>query len=234
MIELPLIFVGGLLGSSHCIGMCGGFAVAIGADAPGPLANLRRQLTFSAGRIFTYTAAGAIGGFAGWRLAQGVPPTVNVQAILALVAGALLVWQGCDAVGLFRRRGTKTGQLPCLAASFFAPLLKGRGWGASFLAGMFTGMLPCGLVYANLALAASSGELWQGAATMAVFGLGTMPLLVAFGAGTSLLTLATRQRVLRLAAWCVVIVGLLSIARGVGYLSLPGSTEKPHCPFCTT
>jgi sulfite exporter TauE/SafE len=234
MIELPLIFLGGLLGSSHCIGMCGGFAIAIGANTTSPLANLYRQLVFSVGRIFTYVAAGAIGGFAGWRLAKGVPPTVNVQAILALVAGALLVWQGVDSIGIFRRRKITAGQMPCLAASFFAPLLKGNGLGSSFLAGMFTGMLPCGLVYANLALAASTGDLFHGAATMACFGLGTVPLLVAFGAGTSLLSLATRQSVYRLAAWCVVIVGLISIARGVGFLTLPGSTATPHCPFCTT
>lgn len=231
MIELPLVFVGGVLGSSHCIGMCGGFALAVGAGASSALSNLRRQLIFSAGRIFTYVAAGTIGGFAGWRLARGVPPTVNVQAILALVAGALLVWQGLDAVGWFPRRRT-VGQVPCLASSFFAPLLKVHGRASAFLAGMFTGMLPCGLVYANLALAASSSDMLTGALVMAAFGLGTVPLMVAFGAGTSLLSLVARQRIYRLAAWCIVLVGLISIARGAGYLTTPNSTAPPACPLC--
>ena len=53
MIELPLVFLGGLLGSAHCVGMCGGFALTIGLGARDVAANVCRQLVYTAGRIFT-------------------------------------------------------------------------------------------------------------------------------------------------------------------------------------
>ena len=61
MNELPLILLGGVLGSSHCVGMCGGFALSIGATAPNVMQNLTRQLIYSAGRVFTYGFLGAAG-----------------------------------------------------------------------------------------------------------------------------------------------------------------------------
>ena len=100
------------------------------------------------------------------------------------------------------------------------------------MAGMLTGFLPCGLVYAFLALAATSGGLWSGSLTMVAFGLGTMPLMVLAGSGAALVPPATRVRLLRLAAWCVVIVGLLSLARGFSGLSLPTEDAQVSCPLC--
>ena len=70
MIELPLLFTAGILGSTHCLGMCGPFALAIGSQAPGWKSNLLRQLVYSAGRIFTYASLGAMAGFGGWRLGR--------------------------------------------------------------------------------------------------------------------------------------------------------------------
>jgi len=70
MTELPLIFLGGLLGSSHCIGICGPLALALGANQSQLRTNLARQLVFSAGRIFTYSFGGAVAAFSGWWLTQ--------------------------------------------------------------------------------------------------------------------------------------------------------------------
>ncbi len=236
MIEWPLIFLGGMLGSSHCVGMCGGLVVAIGASTTHPLANLRRQLCFSAGRIFTYGAAGAIVGFVGERIASHSPAALHASSLLALTAGVLLVVQGCLAAGIVRwpqsRPGSLGASVTCLAASFFAPLVHARGPLSAVRAGMFTGLLPCGLVYANLALAASRGSLWEGAGVMIAFGLGTVPLLVAFGAGTSLLSLNARRRAYRLAAWCMIGVGSLAMIRAVEAITIPGPATRPDCPFC--
>ncbi len=77
-----------------------------------------------------------------------------------------------------------------------------------------TGLLPCGLVYGFLALACSTASLPRGAATMAAFGLGTVPLMVLTGTGASLVSMVTRRRLLRFAAWCVVLTGIVSLARG--------------------
>jgi sulfite exporter TauE/SafE len=229
MNELPLVFLGGLLGSSHCIGMCGGFALTVGLGARGWTGNLGRQVVYSVGRIFTYAFGGAVAGFAGWRLTQTDLPLIGVQAGLSILAGALLVWQGSAAAGLRLRRRGAAGTGGCLAQSAFATFLRSPGWHNVFLAGVLTGFLPCGLVYAFLALATSSGNLLTGLTTMAVFGAGTVPVMVATGAGASLLSLAARKWLFRVAAACVVVTGLLSIGRGAAFLIEP---DPAACPLC--
>ena len=87
MIEWPLLIMAGMLGSSHCVGMCGGFALTLGGSARSPWNNLGRQAAYTAGRLFTYSTLGALAGFVGWRLTKLVPSGVHVAAVLAIVAG---------------------------------------------------------------------------------------------------------------------------------------------------
>lgn len=232
MIELPLIFVGGLLGSAHCIGMCGGFAVTIGSREARWRANLRRQLIYSSGRIFTYAVGGAAAGYAGLRVSLALPIALPAQAMLALFAGTMLIVQGLLAAGVIRR--TVTGGAPsCLAGGMLGPLLASPGSLPPFLAGVLTGFLPCGLVYAYLALATSGGNMLAGLAIMAAFGLGTVPAMVATGTGAALFGLAARRRMFRVAAWCIVLTGLIAIARGAMALSSAyAATPSGACPLC--
>ena len=215
MIELPLVFLGGLLGSAHCVGMCGGFAVAIGSGAGSIASNATRQLVYSAGRIFTYAALGGALGYAGWRLGEDLPVLFHAQAALAIVAGVLLVGVGLVSAGVLPRRirllparqSTATGgavHMPsggpvCLAGGLVGTFLRAPGWGNVFLAGVFTGFLPCGLVYGFLALAISTASFPLGAATMGAFGLGTVPLMVLTGCGASLFCIAVQRRLTRIA-----------------------------------
>ncbi len=244
-VELPLVLLGGLLGSSHCIGMCGGFAVAIGYGADRVLSNVARQVTWSSGRVFTYTFGGAVAGFAGAQAGNRFSFT-SMQGVLALLAGVLLIVQGLLSAGVLPRRRKVPGK--CSAVSQLAwllpigrMLLPGRDRSSAratrlaeaFLAGVITGFLPCGLVYAYLALAAASGSLWYGAAIMTVFGLGTMPIMVLTGTGMSLVPLRTRTRVFRLAAWCVFATGLLTVSRGVAAFERPAAAQSGiECPLC--
>lgn len=229
MIEWPLLFVSGVLGSAHCLGMCGPFVLTIGNAAPGWKANLSRQLSYSAGRIFTYAVLGAAAAFVGLRLARALAGWTNVPAILAIAAGAVLTVQGLLATGVLPRRGVGRGAA-CPGASGFRSLLHGRGRGDAFLAGLFTGFLPCGLLYGMLALAASTHEISRGLGTMVFFGLGTVPALVTAGLGSSLLGAVARRHVHTVAAWCLVLAGLVSIARGAGFVSF--GAEPAGCPFC--
>jgi len=82
-----------------------------------------------------------------------------------------------------------------------------------------------------LALAASTGSVAAGLATMVVFGMGTVPAMVAAGLGGSVLGVATRQRMHAVAAWCLVLTGLVSLARAAGGLSV-GDEPPAGCPFC--
>lgn len=230
MIEWPLLLASGMLGSAHCLGMCGPFALAIGAGQASPTANLRRQLAYSAGRIFTYAVLGAFAAFLGAEAAERVAGWTNLPALLAIGAGVLLAVQGLLAAGLLPKRGI-AGHAVCPGAAAFRSLLTSKGSLDVFLAGIFTGFLPCGLLYGMLALAASTQGVVSGLATMAIFGAGTVPAMVAAGVGGSLLGLAARRRLHAVAAWCLVLTGLVSIGRGAGYLSLTGE-EPAGCPLC--
>jgi sulfite exporter TauE/SafE len=249
MIELPLIFLGGLLGSAHCVGMCGGFALLIGAPAPRWSSNLVRQLVYSGGRIFTYCSFGAAVGYGGLRLAERLGNFVNVQATIAIAAGILLVVQGLISTGTLRHVShalrrlmsgassdghsmASSGGVGCLMGGMVGAFLRDRRWSHVFLAGVFTGLLPCGLVYAYVALAASTSDLLSGAATMAAFGLGTMPLMLLTGTGSTLFSFAGRRRLLTIAAWCVLLTGMLSIVRGVGFMQAAPGPPAASCPFC--
>lgn len=230
MIEWPLLIVAGLLGSAHCLGMCGPFALAIGTAAPAWRANLWRQGCYSAGRIFTYAVLGAGAAYGGLRLAVALAAWVNVPALLAIAAGVLLVVQGLFAAGVLPKRAVAAAAA-CPGAAGFRALLTARGSTEVFLAGLFTGLLPCGLLYGMLALAASTHDVVRGLGTMVAFGLGTVPALVAAGLGGGLLGIAARRRLHAAAAWCLVLTGVISVARGAGFLTWPGTTPA-GCFIC--
>jgi sulfite exporter TauE/SafE len=237
MIELPLVLISGLLGSSHCIGMCGGFAMLIGMGQPSVRRNVIAQLAYSGGRIFTYSVLGAIAGAAGMRLSQHTTGIVQWPAALCVAAGLFLVVEGLSAAGFELRRWRKPAgrQGGCLAVPMLATLLKSPGLHHVFSAGLLTGFLPCGLVYAFLALAASMGNVVYGLLLMAVFGVGTMPLMLLTGTTASLLSVVKRRKLMHLAAWCVVLTGALTVARGLGFLDLFPSVADmsgPRCLFC--
>jgi hypothetical protein len=235
--EWPLIFLGGLLGASHCVGMCGAFAMLVGMNRGSWKSNLVAQLTWSAGRLLTYVTLGSIAGFAGHRIVKSAPAILSIPAALCVIAGVLLIVEGVTAAGLWKRGGvTGRSQAGCLTGPLFSSLLRIPLLRNALAAGMFTGLLPCGLLYAFVALAASSGNWLNGMAVMAVFGLGTVPLLLLTGLGGSLLSVAARQRVLRLAAWCVIATGVLTCVRGGAFFLAALNQEDPEdaCPFCVT
>lgn len=229
-----LVMLGGLLGSTHCIGMCGAFAVLVGLNTGTFWANVRAQLIYSLGRLMSYIALGAIAGFAGKRLMDTIPVLVNVPAVLCLIAGVVLLWEGLRAAGFWPKTVTGTSMAGCLVRPLFSSLLKAPGLRNAFSAGIVTGFLPCGLVYAFVSLAASSGDLLLGMQTMLAFGAGTVPLMVVTGCGASLLTVTTRQKIWSLAAWSVVLTGALTICRGAAFLQTASTPETPKCPFCST
>jgi sulfite exporter TauE/SafE len=96
---------------------------------------------------------------------------------------------------------------------------------------VFTGLLPCGLLYGMLTLAAATHDVSRGLLTMAAFGLGTVPALLVAGLGGSILGLAARRHLHTFAAWCLVLTGCVSIARGAGYVHF-GDAEPAGCPLC--
>lgn len=229
-----LNMMGGLLGSSHCIGMCGGFAAIVGMRSKSVAANLQNQLVYSSGRIASYVTLGGIAGLAGKRITAALPAFINVPAFLCLAAGLLLVREGLLATGLVRRKVAGHSSAGCLVRPLFSSILHSPGMTNTFLAGVATGLLPCGLVYSFVSLAASSADLLQGMATMLQFGAGTIPLMVATGCGTALLSWTARQRLWQVAGWSVLMTGLLTLGRGAAFLQWESKPGPVECPFCRT
>jgi len=227
--ELAGFFIGGVLGSAHCVGMCGGFAAAIGATERPFWPTLRRQLVYSSGRVFTYAFLGALSGFAGLWLSQFRTPLVGAQQIFSMFAGVIMLLIGLSVLGVLRFRLGPPPVLSRIIGPIYSHFFAARTTVGTFGAGVATGFLPCGLVYSFLALAVASGRLESGLAQMAVFGLGTVPAMVLIGCGGKLLTLGVRTRVYRVAACFVILLGGVTIWR-----ALPIHPAGDCCQVSTT
>ena len=131
MIDIPLVFIAGFLGSSHCIGMCGPFALALGSQDVAFSSNVARQSVYGLGRVFTYAVLGALAGYGGWRIVAAFPSTRNAPAVLAIVLGPLaetsmrqsLLMSHGD-LGVFFTRPVSAPIILLAIVLFLLPLLK--------------------------------------------------------------------------------------------------------------
>ncbi len=213
--NLLAVFAGGVLGSAHCVGMCGGFAAAIGATHRPFWPTFGRQIVYSLGRICTYGFLGAAGGSAGLYLSRFKTPLIGAQQAFSILAGVIMLYVGLSVLGLIRFRRRRAPAATGLLPSLFTHFLNAKGPGSVFTAGLATGFLPCGLVYSFLAMAAATGDLVQGGLLMICFGLGTTPAMVLIGCGSRLLTHTARAKIYRVAAVIVVVLGVVTIARAI-------------------
>jgi sulfite exporter TauE/SafE len=218
----------GLLGSSHCVVMCGG-VVAMTCSAL-PLARRGRVgaqlpyvLAYNAGRIASYAAAGAVAGALGATLASfGV--VERAQLGLRVAAGVMMIAVGLYVAGLARalrwleRAGEPAWRRIAPIARRLVPV---RSPPQALALGLLWGWMPCGLVYAALAASVTSGGALGGAATMVAFGAGTLPTLVAMGSAAALVARLARVRWIRAAAGVAIVAfGVVQIAHvGVAWAS---------------
>ncbi len=229
---LPLFLIG-LFGGVHCVGMCGGIVSAFSLAAPARRAfpvpvvaaqsahvpyaeGLLRVLGFNAGRLASYILAGALA--AG--LAGSVRMLTNITMLqtagywmanlmLVLLGLSLMhVWHGLsylEMVGEFLWRRIKPMMRPLLPVE--------RPWQA-FALGALWGWVPCAMVYSVLMTAMLTGSAVQGALVMLAFGLGTLPLLISMGLlGRSVQPFLQRPRIRLIAGLLVLVFGLLGMVR---------------------
>jgi len=213
MTALLTVFCGGLLSSAHCIGMCGGFACAVGARKQSLWPSLLRQLVYSSGRVFTYAFLGTLGGFAGFFLSQYESALFTAQQVFSIVAGVLMLLIGASVLGLLRFNWLLKSGCGSTLTPIFRHFLNLRGWRGLFMAGLANGFLPCGLVYAFLAMAVATSDAIRGGLLMIAFGLGTVPAMVAMGCGSTILGHTMRSRIHKLAGCLVLVAGTVSIYR---------------------
>lgn len=191
----------GFLGSGHCIGMCGPLVVAL----PGQTGRFTAHLSYHAGRLITYGMIGALMGAAGdglMRLASTVDAdplawVTRVQMGISLLAGLFLLLFGLSRLGLV----TEPHWLAIAAPDRIPGWRRFRSRSAArrsnrdlFLMGLMLGGLPCGLSYAAFAKAFSGVNPLSGTAMTLLFGLGTLPGLLAVGAGAAIFSSRFRQQ----------------------------------------
>ena len=233
--EFALIFVSGVLGSAHCIGMCGGIAATMSLGTKSVGAAICRQGCWSLGRTLTYMFLGVAASAVGAKFLRSQGNAVWLQAMFAIVAGMLLVVQGLHAAGWLKWRIRRRNGLPCITTTVFSQFFRGGSLISVFIAGLVTGFLPCGLVYSFLALAASSASVAKGVLIMLSFGLGTIPVMLLTGAGLSMATIGIRKKLIRVAGIAVLVTGLMTTARGIAFASsLRTNNPVQSCPLCVS
>ncbi len=186
--ELSLLaaFMIGLLGSPHCVGMCGGItgSLAMGLDAPlrQPRRLLPWLLTYNAGRLLSYTLAGLLAGVLAAQTRRffhlGDFPWGGLIGGLFMLALGLYVAGWFQALAPLERAGGRLWRRIEPLGRRFMPV---RSPLQAFALGVVWGWLPCGLVYSALAWSATSASPGYAASLMLAFGLGTLPMLLLMG-----------------------------------------------------
>jgi len=214
----PLVaaFLAGLLGSAHCLGMCAGISgmLAVNAGARALATQLPLAVVYNVGRVLSYAALGAA-------VASFGEATVAVMPVIArpvrLLGGLLIILVGLQiafdwrllapienaGLALWSRVAPLAGRLLPVTTAPRAVAL-----------GLLWGLIPCGLVYSMLLVAASSANPVAGSAIMLCFGAGTMPAMLLTGLGAlSLSRFAARTKTA--AGLLVVALGILTVAAPV-------------------
>ncbi|MEO6760131.1 MAG: sulfite exporter TauE/SafE family protein [Saprospiraceae bacterium] len=208
---LPALLLG-LAGSLHCVGMCGPLLLALPLDTAGKWQVLRRMLVYHSGRILTYAALGVLFGLLGQGLAiAGFQKILSISAGVFMLGMALMAWRferlvtALPGFGAFTRR-VKSG---------IGNLLRQNSGSAIFSLGLLNGLLPCGMVYAALAGAIASFGAAEGGLFMAIFGLGTLPLLLLVSISGLAFPVSLRRKTRVAQPILLCLVGLLLLQRGL-------------------
>ncbi|MDO8932501.1 MAG: sulfite exporter TauE/SafE family protein [Rhodocyclaceae bacterium] len=212
------LFLVGLLGGTHCAGMCGGIVGALALQLPGDRPVFGIHLAYNFGRIASYALAGALAGAVG----QAFGVLLPVQRGLYLFASLMLVAMGFYLLGATRalafaeRGGQRLWAHIQPATRRFMPV---RGPAQAFPLGMLWGWLPCGLVYSALTTALAAGSMVKGALLMFAFGLGTLPNLLLAGLLLVRFRRFAQARATRIASGLLVLAfgayGLLNFWRSI-------------------
>ncbi|MBC7390498.1 MAG: sulfite exporter TauE/SafE family protein [Opitutaceae bacterium] len=228
MIYLTGFFLG-LMGSLHCIGMCGPIALAL--PVPPQLNRGFAVLLYNIGRITSYAVIGLCFGFVGKLFILA-----GYQQILSIACGIVVI-----CLSVYSTRLKFSPAFSRITSGFkakFKSLVQKRGIAPFIILGMMNGLLPCGLVYISLAAATATGGPWNGALFMAFFGLGTVPVMFAIGYSHQFFSLPWRQHIKNYMTGLVFFTGVLLILRGLNlgipYISpeVQGSNIQPVLYKC--
>ena len=207
----------GLMGSFHCAGMCGPIAIALPLHGNTVPQKIFGGTLYNVGRTITYGIMGAIFGLLG----QGIQMIGFQQKVSVLMGAIMIISVLFPALFKNQYRMDKSwfslvGKLKKSIGKLFAI----RSFSSLFFIGMLNGLLPCGLVYMAIAGAIGTGGVAEGSLYMVLFGLGTIPMLLAISMVGNVMSHAVRNKINKLIPVLVVVVGILFVLRGLS-LGIP-------------
>jgi sulfite exporter TauE/SafE len=219
----------GIVGSGHCLIMCGPLVAAFGRSAPDVDRHTHqraaRALLYHVARIMMYAALGGIAGQAGYALAlAGLGRPLAIAAAITLLAFA---------VGPVTRRLPATLMLRWTHAAAhvcgtFGRAVRSHPVAGTIGAGMANALLPCGLVYAALAAAAATGSRLGAVLFMTAFGVGTLPALVALSVAASRAPHRMQIALQKAAPLVLILLAALLILRGLGPVAAASAGVHVH------
>lgn len=217
----------GLAGGPHCAAMCGAACAGIGQAGGG--IHTRAMWVFQLGRFFGYSTLGAVVAGSmqglGWLSVHSAAlrPVWTLVHVTAAMLGLVLLWQARQPVWL--EAGARAVWFWVRSA---AGAMKGGGASdtAALLVGFLWSLLPCGLLYSALLVAALTGSWWQGAAVMALFAVGSSVSLMAGP------WLWLRLRKQGSGQWAIRLAGLILLATSVWALWM--GLVHNTAPWCLT
>jgi sulfite exporter TauE/SafE len=198
--SLLSLFLLGLSGTGHCLGMCGPLVLAF----PGKSGKFDSHLCYHAGRIFTYTVIGVLMGSLGLALAKLVSVTgldylatlARIQLVFSLLAGIFLAIFGLGQLGILGQSEWLIISNPQIIPGYRfivrSAFKRSDRW-LMVVTGMFMGFIPCGLSFAAFSRALAASRPMEGGAFLFAFGLGTLPGLLLLGTGASVMARRYRR-----------------------------------------
>jgi len=212
----------GLFGSPHCLGMCGGIVTAFGLSMQHVSESKKNGLilTYHLGRLISYSLLGLIESVIGVAIFQSImsnsAPRIVLGAVLVLIGLAML---GLPLFNQLEKFGMRFWQSLAPIRKKVFPI---DSFGKALFAGLLWGFLPCGLVYGALMMAIAGNNIATGAALMFVFGLGTMPMLIATQKTVGMLQSSIKRFRLRQ------INGVIMMLSGLAVIFIPMMMHHNH------
>ncbi len=230
MLWSALLF--GLMGSFHCIGMCGPIAFMLPVDRTNVVKKNFQIALYHLGRILSYSLIGLLFGVLG----KGFY-LFGFQQQLSIIIGVLMIIVAFIPYKTFTKYNFSKPLYSIIGKvkSGLGKALKKKSPDTFLTIGFLNGFLPCGLVYMAVFGALSTGNAWQGALYMAIFGSGTIPLMTTAIYFGNFLKGKARSYITKAIPYVVAIMGLLFVLRGMGlgipYLSPPNMTQKVDASY---
>lgn len=225
------IFVASVVGSLHCVGMCGAFvAIACGGTEPSLRRAVSLQCAYHGGRLVTYLVFGAIAGAMGQML-NLAGAMAGIEPVAAMLAGGFMVL-----FALVTLANLKGWTFLKFSPPAFMVRWLGRGHRAAMALspvsragaiGLLTTLLPCGWLYAFVITAAGTAHPLKAVLVMFIFWLGTLPILVTLGAGVQKIT-GTLGRKLPVATCLLLLAMGLYTLIGRSFLNPVAIAQQTH------